>query len=98
MKEVMSMFNVLSNEEREKWFNDMSRYQRNLFYELEKDENKQKDYNLNDLIFDFDKEFVERILELELEQYLTEHPEENRKNGYDISQVAKELEKIYERK
>ena len=82
MKEVMSMFNVLSNEEREKWFNDMSRYQRNLFYELEKDENKQKDYNLNDLIFDFDKEFVERILELELEQYLTEHPEENRKNGY----------------
>lgn len=81
-KEVFKIFDVLSNEEKEKYLMDMSKYQRNLFNELENDYEKASKYNLNDLIYDFDKDFVEKILELEIEQYLEENPLENRKNGY----------------
>ena len=82
MNEVFSLFSVLSEEEKEKQLSDMSKYQRNLFNELESNETKARDYSLNDLIYDFDKDFVERILELEIEEYLKENIDENRKNGY----------------
>lgn len=81
-KEVFKIFGVLSNEEKEKCLMDMSKYQRNLFHELENNEEMAKKYNLNDLIYDFDKDFVEKILELEIEEYLKENPLDNRKNGY----------------
>ena len=71
-KEVFKIFDVLSGEEKEKCLMDMSKYQRNLFHELENDSEKAIKYNLNDLIYDFDKDFVERILELEIEEYLKE--------------------------
>lgn len=82
MGEVKTIFNVLKGEEREKSLLDMSKYQRELFYELEEDEEKAKGYKLRDLVYDFDKEFVEKILELEIEEYLKENKEDNRKNGY----------------
>lgn len=81
-KEVFKIFDVLSEKEREKCLADMSKYQRNLFYELENNEEKAKEYNLNDLIYDFDKDFVEKILELETEEYLKENSQDNRRNGY----------------
>lgn len=80
-KDVFRMFDVLSAEEREKYLMDMSKYQRNLFYELENDEERAKKYSLNDLIYDFDKDFVEKILDLEIEEYLKENPIGNRKMG-----------------
>lgn len=81
-KEVFRIFDVLSKEEKEKCLEDMSKYQRKLFHELEEDAEKASKYRLNDLIYDFDKDFVERILELEIEEYLKDNPIENRKNGY----------------
>ena len=81
-KGIFKIFDVLSEEEKEKCLMDMSKYQRNLFHELENDSEKAIKYNLNDLIYDFDKDFVERILELEIEEYLKENSSDNRKNGY----------------
>ena len=81
-KEVFKIFDVLSDSEREKCLMDMSKYQRNLFYELQNNSEKAKNYKLRDLIYDFDKDFVEKILELEIEEYLKENSSDNRKNGY----------------
>lgn len=81
-KEVFKIFDVLSEEERENCLMDMSKYQRNLFHELENDSDKASKYKLNDLIYDFDKDFVEKILDLEIEEYLKENSLDNRKNGY----------------
>lgn len=80
--EEKTIFSMLKGKEREQCLADMSKYQRTLFEELENDSEKAKGYNLKDLIYDFDKDFVEKILEIELEEYLNEHKEENRKNGY----------------
>ncbi len=71
----------ICKEEREKLMEDMSSYQRRIFLELEEDEKKQEVYGLNDLIFDFDREFVEKILKIEIEEYLKENKEGNRLNG-----------------
>ena len=81
-KEVFKIFDVLNEEEKERCLMDMSKYQRNLFYELENDSEKASKYKLKDLIYDFDKDFVEKILELEIEEYLRENSSDNRKNGY----------------
>lgn len=81
-KEMFKIFDVLSEEEKGKCLIDMSKYQRNLFHELENDSEKASKYKLKDLIYDFDKDFVEKILELEIEEYLRENTLENRKNGY----------------
>ena len=63
-KEVFKIFDVLSKEAREDCLKDMSKYQRNIFYELESDEEKAKNYKLKDLIYDFDKEFVEKKIRI----------------------------------
>lgn len=81
-KEMFKIFDVLSEEEKGKCLIDMSKYQRNLFHELENDSEKASKYKLKDLIYDFDKDFVEKILELEIEEYLKENTLDNRKNGY----------------
>lgn len=81
-KEMFKIFDVLSEEEKGKCLMDMSKYQRNLFHELENDSEKASKYKLKDLIYDFDKDFVEKILELEIEEYLRENTLDNRKNGY----------------
>lgn len=80
--EVFKIFGILSEEEKEKSLMDMSKYQRNLFHELEEDSEKASEYKLKDLIYDFDKDFVEKILELEIEEYLKDNSMDNRKNGY----------------
>lgn len=80
MKEL-GIFKVLSEEAKEEAKKDMSKYQRNLFDKLIEDEEMQKGYRLKDLVFDFDKEFVELVLKLEIEEYLKENKEDNRLNG-----------------
>ena len=59
MEEVMEIFDLLTKEEEEKWLEDMSKHQRKIYQELKNDSEKAKNYNLNDLIFDFDEEFIE---------------------------------------
>lgn len=65
-------------------YNDMSKYQKNIFDSWINDNDKFIDYSLSDLLFDFDKEFIEKILRLELDLYLKEshnNGEYNKKNG-----------------
>ena len=69
-------------------YNNMSSYQKNIFDSWSLEPEKFEDYSLNDLIFDFDKNFVEKILEIELDYYLKNTKiEGNKRNGYtkDIS-------------
>ena len=66
-------------------YNDMSRYQKNIFDSWNNDINSFIDYSFSDLLFDFDKQFVEKILELELNYYLEEsinNGVKNKRNGY----------------
>ena len=76
-----TIFELIKGEEREEMLKDMSKYQRNLFKELEIDIEKANKYTLSDLLFDFDREFIERLIEIEIETYLKEHKKDNRRNG-----------------
>lgn len=63
----------------------MSTYQKNIFDNFRNDINAFNDYSLNDLIYDFDKNFIEAILNIELDLYLKECKEngiDNKRNGY----------------
>ena len=77
-----TIFELIKGKEREEMLADMSKYQRTLFKELEENIEKASNYKLSDLIFDFDEEFVQRLLDLEAMVYLREHKEDNRRNGY----------------
>ncbi len=82
MEEAVKIFGVLTEKEKEECMKDMSKYQRELFKELETNEEKAKTYELNDLLYDFDKDFIEKLLEIELREYLKESEiEGNRLNG-----------------
>lgn len=66
-------------------YNNMSTYQKSLFDGFKNDVSTFENYSLNDLIYDFDKNFIESILNIELDLYLKECKEqgiENKKNGY----------------
>lgn len=84
---IDNLFDIISNSKDEdinSLYNDMSKYQKNIFNTLKNDKNFFSNYSLNDIIFDFDKDFVEKILELELNLYLEECKENgnyNKKNG-----------------
>ena len=77
-----TIFELIKGKEREEMLGDMSKHQRTLFKELEENEEKAREYRLSDLIFDFDEEFVQRLLDIEAMVYLREHKEDNRRNGY----------------
>ena len=81
---------ILNNDKINDLYDDMSKYQKDLFNSFKDDPNKFSDYSLNDLIYDFDKYFIEAILEIEIDLYLEEEKKlgnENKRNGYtkDIS-------------
>lgn len=77
-----SIFNIFSEEKKEELKKDMSTYQRKIFEELETNEEAAANYNLKNLLFDFDKEFIEKVLKEELEIYYNSHREKNRMNGF----------------
>lgn len=56
---------------------DMSKYQKQIFCNMKNDSHFLENYSLSDLIFDFDSNFIESILSLEIDLYL----EECKKNG-----------------
>lgn len=69
-------FNVL--------YNDMSKYQKEIFNNMKNDPFFLNNYSLSDLIFDFDSKFIETILSLEIDLYLEECKKKginNKKNG-----------------
>lgn len=67
-----------------KLYNDMSSYQKKIFDIFKHDKDAFFNYSLNDLLFDFDIDFVEKIISLELSIYHEECKEKqipNKKNG-----------------
>ena len=82
---IKSILDRTNNHDIDILYNDMSRYQKNIFDSWNNDINNFIDYSFSDLLFDFDKEFVEKILELELNYYLEKSLNDgtkNKKNGY----------------
>lgn len=65
-------------------YDDMSSYQKQIFNNFKEDKDLFSNYSLNDLLFDFDVNFVEKLISLELSIYLEECKEngiQNKKNG-----------------
>ena len=82
---IKSILDKTNNHDINVLYNDMSRYQKNIFDSWNNNINNFIDYSFSDLLFDFDKEFVEKILELELNYYLESSLNDgtkNKKNGY----------------
>ena len=82
---IKSILDKTNNHDINILYNDMSRYQKNIFDSWHNNINSFIDYSFSDLLFDFDKEFVEKILEIELNYYLEESLNngiKNKKNGY----------------
>ncbi|MBQ8892006.1 MAG: IS256 family transposase [Bacilli bacterium] len=66
-------------------YDNMSTYQKSLFDKFKSDFSYFENYSLNDLIYDFDKNFIESILNLELDLYLKECKKngiQNKRNGF----------------
>ena len=84
---INNLFDIISNSKDDdinSLYNDMSKYQKKIFDNLKTDKDFLDNYSLNDIIFDFDKDFVEKILDLELNLYLEECKNNgcyNKKNG-----------------
>lgn len=85
---IYPMMNILENSTVdfiEELTNSMSNYQRKVFNRLTTDNSFSDNYSLSDLLFDFDVEFIEKILEIEIDVYLKtsiENNEKNKRNGY----------------
>ena len=87
---IKNILDKSNNKDLDSLYNDMSRFQRNIFDSWVDNPDLFIDYSFNDLLFDFDRDFVEKILELELDYYLhnsISNGEKNKRNGYtkDIS-------------
>lgn len=82
MDSILSILNNVSEEERENYLKDMSKHQRSILLELETDKEKALNYDLNDLLFDFDIEFVQKLLDIEIGEYLKDNKGNNRRNGF----------------
>ena len=82
---IKSILDKTNNHDINVLYNDMSRYQKNIFDSWHNNINSFIDYSFSELLFDFDKDFVEKILELELNYYLEDslnNGTKNKRNGY----------------
>lgn len=92
---IKALQNTLLNDNNEiiKQLNDnMSSYQKRIFNNMKNDEYFLENYSLSDLIFDFDSEFIEQLLSIELDLYLNECRKngiENKRNGSTKNIVLK---------
>ena len=88
VNKITSILDKTKNEKINNLYNDMSTYQKKIFDSWIDNPNLFYDYSFNDLVFDFDRNFVENILEMELDFYLkNSNIDGNKRNGYtkDIS-------------
>lgn len=74
---IDALHHIISNDNFSELYNDMSKYQKQIFNNMKRDSSFLENYSLSDLIFDFDSKFIEEILSLEIDLYL----EECKKNG-----------------
>ena len=84
IEEVNKIVFAADNKEIEKLYNDMSSYQKRIFDSFREDNEKFTNYSLNDLIFDFDVNFVEKILGIEVDILIKDNLEKgeyNKRNG-----------------
>ena len=65
---IVALQHTISNENNtfNELYNDMSKYQKQIFDNMRTNPNVLENYSLSDLIFDFDKDFIEAILSLEI--------------------------------
>jgi putative transposase len=85
IKNINTILDKSNNDLINSLYNDMSKYQKKIFDSWQNDNQKFIDYSFNDLLFDFDKEFVEAILNMEIDWYLNNHlnnNSKNKRNGY----------------
>lgn len=75
-------FEFLNEEKLNELKEDMSKHQKEVIDRWKKNPEEAREITLKKLMFEFDREMIERMLEKELEVYLEECSEENRKNGY----------------
>ena len=81
---IKKIIDKTNNENINNLYNDMSTYQKRIFDSWNENIDTFIDYSLNDLLFDFDKDFIEKILEMELESHLNSLKKAgiyNKKNG-----------------
>ena len=74
---INAIQHIFLNNNFDEIYNDMSKYQKQIFDNMKNDSYFLENYSLSDLIFDFDSKFIEKILSLEIDLYL----EECKKNG-----------------
>lgn len=79
---IMNVLNSSLNKQIKYLYENMSTYQKEIFTSITSDPVKFADYSLSDIVFDFDTKFVEYILDLELDLYLKDNQENNKRNGY----------------
>ena len=82
---IKSILDKTNNKNIMSLYNNMSSYQKRIFDSWNDNIDSFINYSFNDLVFDFDAEFVQNILELELDLYLKENTSNgkyNKRNGY----------------
>ena len=85
MDSIEKVYEVIFNGEKtEEIYADMSKHQKKIFDKFRSDKESFCNCTLNDLIFEFDEEFYEMAISLELEEYLKECKKigvKNKRNG-----------------
>ena len=85
---IISLNNIINdsnNSTINNLYDNMSTYQKQLFNNFKTNFSSFENYSLNDLVYDFDKNFIESILNIELDLYLQSCKEmgiENKRNGF----------------
>ena len=64
VEKIKNILNTSNNNDMKLLYNNMSSYQKKIYDSWIDNPDLFIDYSLNDLIFDFDKDFVEKILEI----------------------------------
>ena len=81
---IIDKLNDKSNKIVKDLYDNMSTYQKNIFNKLITDKNYSLEYSLNDLVFEFDSQVIETLLNIELDVYLeycSKYNIDNKRNG-----------------
>lgn len=84
INKLSDVFNDKNNSLIDNLYTNMSTYQKEIFNNMRNDKSILENYSLNDLFYDFDKNFIEEVLSIELDLYLKECEEAgiyNKRNG-----------------
>lgn len=83
---INTLSSIISNDKNfEFLYNNMSTFQKRIFAEMKDNPDVLKNYSLNQLLYDFDSEFVSYLLDIEIDLQLKESLDNgvfNKRNGY----------------